>query len=73
MHGGNGGGARLRILLQVAALMLVLILIAAVRAHAEFDTSRALTWLLLGGFAVTAIALVVLYVRMESQASHGEG
>lgn len=62
-----------RILLQVAALMLALILIAALRAHSEFDTSKALTWLLLVGFAVTATALVVLYVRMESQASHGEG
>jgi len=63
----------MRILLQVAGLMLVLILIAAARAHAEFDTSKPLTWLLLVGFAGTTAALVVLYVRMESQLSHGDG
>jgi hypothetical protein len=63
----------MRILLQVAGLMLVLILIAAARAHAEFDTSNFLTWLFLVGFAVTTVALVVLYVRMESRSSPGEG
>ena len=57
----------IRILLQVAGFMLVLILIAAARAHSEFDTSNALTWLFLAGFAMTTAALVVLYVRMESQ------
>lgn len=62
----------IRILLQVAGLMLALILLAGARAHAEFDPGNALTWLLLGGFAATAAALVGLYVRMESQSSRGD-
>jgi hypothetical protein len=57
----------IRILLQVAGFMLVLILIAGMRAHSEFDTSKTLTWLFLGGFAFTTVALVTLYVRMESR------
>ena len=48
----------IRILLQVAGFMLVLILIAATRAHSEFDTSNALTWLFLVGFVMTTVALV---------------
>jgi hypothetical protein len=63
----------MRILLQVAGFMLVLILIAAARAHSEFDTSNLLTWLFLAGFVVTTVALLVLYVRMESRSSSGEG
>src|SRR5690242_15365145 len=63
----------MRILLQVAGFMLVLILIAAARARAEFDTSKVLTWLFLAGFVVTTVALVVLYVRMESKSSSREG
>jgi hypothetical protein len=59
----------MRILLQVAGFMLVLILIAAARAHTEFDTSNPLTWLFLVGFVLTTAALVVLYVRMESRSS----
>jgi hypothetical protein len=61
-----------RILLQVAGFMLVLILIAAARAHSEFDTSNALTWLLLVGFALTTGAVLAFYVRMESQSPRGE-
>ena len=52
--GGAGVGtwwerrwSAIRILAQVAGVMLVLIVIAAARAHAEFDTSKALTWLFL--------------------------
>lgn len=59
----------MRILLQVAGLMLVLILISAARAHAEFDTSKTLTWLFAVGFVVTTAALIALYVRMESKSS----
>jgi hypothetical protein len=63
----------MRILLQVAGFMLVLILISAVRAHAEFDTSKPLTWLFLVGFVATTVALVALYVRMESRSSSEKG
>jgi hypothetical protein len=62
-----------RILLQVAGFMLALILIAAARAHSEFDSSNALTWLFLVGFALTTGALLMLYVRMELQSSPREG
>ncbi|HUR23714.1 MAG TPA: hypothetical protein VMZ73_07575, partial [Acidimicrobiales bacterium] len=39
-----------RLMLQVQVFMLALILIAAVRAHADFDASNAMTWLLMAGF-----------------------
>ena len=58
-----------RILFQVEGLMLVLILVAAVRAHADFDTSRPLTWVFAAGFLGLAAASAVLYVRMEAQAA----
>lgn len=59
----------IRVLLQVAGFMLVLILIAGLRAHSEFDPSNALTWLFLAGFVMTTAGLVALYLRMESHAS----
>ena len=55
-----------RIPVQVACIMLVLLLIAGARAHAEFDTGNPLTWLLLVGFGASALALMLLYVRMEA-------
>ncbi len=57
-----------RVMVQVEAIMMALILIAALRAHSEFDTSKALTWLLLGGFAATLIGAVVLSVTMDGRA-----
>jgi hypothetical protein len=54
-----------RILVEVAAIMLVLILVAGVRAHREFDAGNPLTWLLAAGFVGTAVASVLLYLRME--------
>jgi hypothetical protein len=63
----------MRLLLQVAGVMLVLILISSARAHSEFDTSKPLTWLFLAGFIVTTVALIGLYVRMESRPSVREG
>jgi hypothetical protein len=56
-----------RILLQVAGVMLVLILVAGIRAHGEFDSSNALTWILAIGFAGTAVAGGRLYATMESR------
>ena len=58
----------MRILLQVAAVMLVLILIAAVRAHGDFDTSKPLTWVFAAGFLGMAVGVAILYVRMERAA-----
>jgi hypothetical protein len=57
-----------RILLQVAGVMLALICVAGIRAHAQFNSSRPLTWMFAIGFGATVIAGVVLYVRMESRA-----
>jgi hypothetical protein len=54
-----------RLLIQVEGFMLVLILVAAARAHDEFDSGNALTWLFAGGFGVTVLASAVFYVRME--------
>ena len=62
----------MRILFQVEAIMLVLILIAGVRARDQFDSSNVLTWLFAAGFVATALATAALYVRME-QRSRIEG
>lgn len=71
--GGAGLGALVdrrwsaaRIPLQVAAVMLVLILLAGVRAHAEFDSSNPLTWLFAAGFSLVTLAIGALYLRMEA-------
>jgi hypothetical protein len=53
-------------LLQVAALMLVLIIVAGARASSEFDPGNPLTWLLTAGFVVVLAAVAVLYVRMQA-------
>jgi hypothetical protein len=58
-----------RIPVQVAGIMLVLLLIAGARAHAEFDAGNLLTWLLLAGFSASALALLLLYVRMETRSA----
>jgi hypothetical protein len=57
-----------RLMLQVQVFMLTLILVAAVRAHADFDSSNAMTWILLCGF-VGALALAAgLSVSMDRRA-----
>jgi hypothetical protein len=57
-----------RILFQVEGIMLLLILVAGVRAHDQFDASKALTWLFTAGFVSTALATVICYVGMETRA-----
>ncbi len=49
-----------RLLLDVARVMIVLILAAAVRAHDEFFTDRPLTWLLGAGLAGVLVGASVL-------------
>jgi len=56
-----------RILLQVAALMLALILTAGARATGELDPGNAMTWLVIIGFAGVLAAIAVLYLRMRAQ------
>ncbi|MEP7022369.1 MAG: hypothetical protein ABJB47_00840 [Actinomycetota bacterium] len=58
-----------RILLQVAALMLTLIVIAGVRAAGELSPSNAMTWLISCGFAGVLAAIAALYLRMRAQLS----
>lgn len=58
-----------RILLQVAALMLALILVAGARASGELDPSNALTWLIGAGFASVLAAIAVLYIQMRTRQS----
>jgi hypothetical protein len=53
-----------RVMLQVQVFMLALILLAAVRAWADFDTSNVMTWLLLGGFAGAMTSAAVLLRTM---------
>ena len=62
----------MRILFQVEAIMLVLILIAGVRARDQFDSSNVLTWLFAVGFVATALATAALYVRMEQRSRIGK-
>ena len=62
-----------RLLFQVAGFMLVLILVAGVRAHNEFDSSNPLTWLFALGFVATALAMLACYLRMESRAARASG
>lgn len=58
-----------RILFQVAALMLALILVAGARATGELDPSNAMTWLIGCGFAGVLAAIVILYARMRARHS----
>jgi hypothetical protein len=55
----------IRILLQVAGVMLVFILIAVIRAHDDFNTTRPLTWVFAAGFLGMAVGTGALYTRME--------
>lgn len=56
-----------RLMLQVETLMVALMVIAAVRARAEFYTSRPLTWLMLCGFVAVLLGSTYLWLTMESQ------
>src|SRR5664279_5583529 len=55
----------MRILVQVAGFMLGLILVAAARAHGDFDVTKPLTWLFAAGFLGMAGGSAILYSRME--------
>jgi hypothetical protein len=54
-----------KLMLQVEALMVALMLIGAVRARGEFDTGRPLTWLMLGGFVAVLLGSAYLWYSME--------
>jgi hypothetical protein len=58
-----------RIMLQVARIMILLFFVAALRAHAQFDSSRPLTWMLGIGLAGVLVGATVLDARMQRRAS----
>lgn len=57
-----------RLMLKVQVFMLTLIVIAAVRAHNDFDASNAMTWLLIGGFLTAIASSAYLLVTMDAEA-----
>jgi hypothetical protein len=57
-----------RIPLQAAFVMLVLMFVAGLRAHAQFDAGNALTWVFLVGFIAVIVAIAVLSWRMDQRA-----
>jgi hypothetical protein len=56
-----------RVLLQVAALMLALIVVAGARATGELDSANAMTWLISSGFVAVLGAVIVLSLRMDAR------
>ncbi len=54
-----------RLILQVERIMVALILLAAARAHNQFDTSRPLTWMLGGGLVGVLIGSTALDQIMQ--------
>ena len=50
---------------QLLLLVVALMLIAAVRARAEFGTSQAFTWLMLGGCVAVMLGSAYLWYTME--------
>jgi hypothetical protein len=61
-----------RILFQVAAVMLVLILVAGARAYRELDPSNPLTWLFGAEFIAAVAATTILYARMRARAGQSQ-
>jgi hypothetical protein len=57
-----------RLMLQVQVFMLTLILVAAARAHDDFDTSRVMTWLFVAGFLGALASAAFLSVTMDARA-----
>ncbi|WP_152421633.1 hypothetical protein [Halogeometricum pallidum] len=56
-----------RILVQSQILGFTLVLIGVVRAWANFDPSNVLTWGVVGGMTLYLIAILLLYLRMETR------
>jgi uncharacterized membrane protein len=54
-----------KLMVQTALVMIALMLIAAVRAHAQFDTGRPLTWVMLAGFVVVFVGAAYLWWANE--------
>jgi hypothetical protein len=57
--------AAFRLMTEVAAVMVTLLLLAAVRARGELDASAGLAWPLLIGMVALLVGTVVLWFRYE--------
>jgi hypothetical protein len=55
----------MRLMVQVEVVMLALIMVAAARAHSQFDTGRPLTWAMAAGLLMVLAGSVGLYARMS--------
>ena len=62
---GDPRWERLRLLVEVAVIMLTLMLLAGVRAHGDLHPDRLLTWLLVAGFVAALIGAVYLWWSMR--------
>lgn len=60
-----------RLMLRVQILMLSLILVAAARAHADFDARSPLTWSLLAGFAAAVVGAIIVTRDLDRRAALG--
>jgi hypothetical protein len=56
-----------RILIQSQILGFTMVLIGVARVWANFDPSNVLTWGVVGGMALYLIAILLLYIRMETR------
>ncbi len=54
-----------RIILEAQAFSIVMILIAAARAWGDFEQSKLITWLFVGGLSFLLVALATLYISIE--------
>lgn len=67
------GWQAVRIPLQVAMVMLVLILVSVVRGWDDLDTSKAFTWVLVTGFAAVLVGSALLYRKMSGGSAGAAG
>ena len=56
-----------RVLVQSQIIGFGLVLVGALRVWDDFDTENVLTWVVVGGMAIYLLAIVVLYLVMESR------
>jgi hypothetical protein len=58
-----------QIMLEVARIMILLFLLAAIRARHQFDSSRSMTWMLGIGLTAVLVGATTLDIRMRREAS----
>lgn len=63
----DGRWSAARFILQAQIGSIALILLAAVIARDDFDWSQLVSWTFIGGMALLAAVLLIIYVHMERQ------